>query len=396
MKPVSIASAVPGLTAVATRPDAGPPAADPDDIRLAVASMKVRAAEMRRALHAVEEILATVDSTADTAGGGPGAGSGGGSGGAPGGEPAGGFTGGVHATAMRSVPRWHFAMLNDYERNDAFAVALERKVRPGSHVLDIGSGTGLLAMMAVQAGAGRVTTCEADPVLAEIACRVVEQHGLSDVITVLPRMSTDLRVGVDLPPADLIVSEIVDCGLIGEGILPTIRHARTHLLARGGTLLPERGRLVGALVDSAVIAGLNRVSTAGGFDVRLLNGLSTRGHFPVRLRTWPHRLLSEPTELVRFDFARDPLTDGERAVSIPVAKDGVAYALVSWFELELAGGIVLRNSPDNFSSHWMQAYAPFDEPIELLAGGSFEMCLRWQDERISVRPGNLLEKAEVA
>src|SRR5262249_45946357 len=56
--------------------------------------------------------------------------------------------------AVRTVPRWHFAMLNDSERNDALAVALERVVRPGSHVLDIGSGSGLLAMVAARAGAG--------------------------------------------------------------------------------------------------------------------------------------------------------------------------------------------------------------------------------------------------
>src|SRR6266705_6548818 len=41
-------------------------------------------------------------------------------------------------SAIRAIPRWHFAMLNDLERNDAFATALERVVLPGSFVLDIG------------------------------------------------------------------------------------------------------------------------------------------------------------------------------------------------------------------------------------------------------------------
>jgi predicted nicotinamide N-methyase len=381
--------AVPGVTGLTTngtrpwRPELVPlptRAADPEPelggLRLALASVRARRSEINRALSATEDMLAAVS--------------------APERAPDGGLADGIRATAMRSVPRWHFAMLNDHERNGAFSLALQRRVRPGSHVLDIGSGTGLLAMMAVRAGAGRVTTCEADPLLAEIATRVVAQNGLSDVITVLPRMSTDLRAGVDLPPADLIVSEIVDCALIGEGILPTIRHARQHLLAPGGTLLPERGRLLGALVESNVVAGLNRVSSAGGFDVRLLNALATPGHFPVRLRTWPHRLLSEPVELVRFDFARDPLTDGERAVAVPVTTDGQAHALVSWFELELAGGIALCNAPTNYGSHWMQAFSPFEEPVKLLAGGTYEVRLRWRDQQLSVRPGNVLDKAEVA
>lgn len=52
------------------------------------------------------------------------------------------------------VQRWHFGMLNDWERNNAFYDALRALVQPGSFVIDIGAGTGLLGMMAARAGAG--------------------------------------------------------------------------------------------------------------------------------------------------------------------------------------------------------------------------------------------------
>lgn len=44
------------------------------------------------------------------------------------------------------VERWHFRMLNDFERNQAFQCAVERAVRIHgcSTVLDIGCGTGIL------------------------------------------------------------------------------------------------------------------------------------------------------------------------------------------------------------------------------------------------------------
>ncbi len=289
------------------------------------------------------------------------------------------------SSAIPTVPRWHFAMLNDLERNEAFAVALEKVVPSGAHVLDIGSGTGLLAMMVARAGAASVTTCEQNPTLAELARQIIAKHGLSDVITIVPKMSTDLVVGVDLPrKADLIVSEIVDCGLVGEGILPTIRHAREHLLAPGGTLLPESARIFGTLVDSVAVDRLNRVQFAGGFDVELLNGLATRGHFPVRLPTWPHRLLSSATELCSFDFASGSLADGSTDVDIDVTESGNAHGLAVWFDLSLGGGIVLRNSPDNLGSHWMQAFVPFDEPVELAAGERVRLEFCWQGTRLSV------------
>lgn len=289
------------------------------------------------------------------------------------------------STGIRSVPRWHFSMLNDLERNDAFAVALERILPTGAHVLDIGSGTGLLAMMAAKAGAASVTTCESNPMLAEVARQIISQHGLSDVITVVPKRSNDLVVGVDLPRrADLIVSEIVDCGLIGEGVLPTMAHAREHLLAPGGSLLPESARLYGALLDSAVVDGLNRVGFAAGFDVGLLNGLATRGHFPVRLPTWPHRLISGTSELCAFDFVSGSLEDGSCLVELVATAAGTAHGLVAWFEMSLGGGIVLRNSPDNLASHWMQAFVPLAQPVTVTEGERVRLELSWRSDRLSV------------
>ena len=44
------------------------------------------------------------------------------------------------------VPRWHFVMLNDKERNGSYFRAILNRVRsiPECSVLDIGSGTGIL------------------------------------------------------------------------------------------------------------------------------------------------------------------------------------------------------------------------------------------------------------
>lgn len=292
----------------------------------------------------------------------------------------------VGSIAIDAVPRWHFSMLNDLDRNNAFAVALERLLPPHAHVLDIGSGTGLLAMMAAKAGAASVTTCEQNPMLAEIARRIIAQHGLSDVITVAVKRSTDLVVGVDLPrPADLIVAEIVDCGLVGEGVLTTAEHARSRLLAAGGRLLPEGARLHGALLESSAIDKLNRVRFAGGFDVGLLNAVATRGHFPVRLPTWPHRFLSATKELCSFDFRSGPMEDGARTVELTATGTGTAHGLVAWFEMSLGAGVVLRNSPDNLASHWMQAFVPFAEPYAVTDGARVRLDFAWQRGRLSAR-----------
>ncbi|GAA0470244.1 50S ribosomal protein L11 methyltransferase [Streptomyces stramineus] len=287
--------------------------------------------------------------------------------------------------ARNAVPRWHFAMLNDTERNEALGEAVRRTIPAGATVLDIGTGTGLLAMGAVRAGASHVYTCEANPLLAEIARQIIAEHGMSDSITVLNKRSTELVVGRELPRrVDVLISEIVDCGLIGEGLLPTVRHARAHLLAPGGVMMPVAARLYGQVIRSDAITGLNRVSTADGFDVSLMNVAATRGHFPVRLTTWPHETLSAPVELAAFDLVSGSLGPGSRAVSIPTTADGEAQALAVWFEMDLGAGITLRNAPENAHSHWMQALVPFEKPTSVTAGGRLDAELGWTDWHLSV------------
>ncbi|MBZ4018702.1 hypothetical protein CCS38_23780 [Streptomyces purpurogeneiscleroticus] len=287
--------------------------------------------------------------------------------------------------ARQTVPRWHFAMLNDTERNERLIGAVQHRVPQGCVALDIGTGTGLLAMATVRAGASHVYTCEANPLLAEIARQTVAANGMSDAITVLNTLSTDLEVGRDLPrKADVLVSEIVDCGLIGEGLLPTVRHAREHLLRPGGLMMPVSARLHGRLIRSGAMVELNRVQEAGGFDVSLLNATASRGHFPVRMHTWPHELLSEPFEMAAFDLRSDDLLPGRSRLSVPATADGRADGIVAWFSLDLGGGFELCNSPVNPDSHWMQALLLFEKSVSVTAGQSLDLELRWTDFQLTV------------
>src|ERR1044072_84243 len=75
---------------------------------------------------------------------------------------------GLNRAHCQIIPRWHFEMLNDEKRNVAFEQALSRAITPETIVLDIGSGTGLLAMMAARAGARETITCEMVPQFAEL------------------------------------------------------------------------------------------------------------------------------------------------------------------------------------------------------------------------------------
>ncbi len=60
--------------------------------------------------------------------------------------------------ALSGDPGWHMAMLLDEVRVGWFAHAIAATVRPGDVVLDLGTGTGLLAMLAARAQAPAAST----------------------------------------------------------------------------------------------------------------------------------------------------------------------------------------------------------------------------------------------
>ena len=83
-------------------------------------------------------------------------------------------------------------MLRDHVRNEAYQQAIQRVVKPGDVVLDIGAGTGILSIFAAQAGARRVFAVERTEI-ATVARTMIERNGLADrieVIQAISKMST--------------------------------------------------------------------------------------------------------------------------------------------------------------------------------------------------------------
>jgi protein arginine N-methyltransferase 7 len=152
-------------------------------------------------------------------------------------------------------------MLQDSERNAMYMAAIKEVVATTpapAHVLDIGTGTGLLAMMAAKAGAASVTACETFEPMVSISNDAIAANGLCDIITVVPKRSTELEVGEgkDMPRrADIVISEILDTELIGEGVLGTMRHMHEHLAAPGAKVVPCAATVIVQLVESAMLRG---------------------------------------------------------------------------------------------------------------------------------------------
>ena len=199
------------------------------------------------------------------------------------------------------LPRWHYSMLHDQARVGAYDRAIRATVTPGSLVLDIGTGSGILAMMAARAGAGLVIGCERNAALAQVAEAIVARNGLSDRVRIFAGELADLRVGKELPRrADFAISEILGANLLDEGVLPSMATARRDLLKADAPSVPRRGVIYVGLVRAE--RGFRRpVDRVVGFDLRDFNVMGPPFH--VAMLVPPDALLSDAAEFCSIDLS---------------------------------------------------------------------------------------------
>jgi ribosomal protein L11 methyltransferase len=95
---------------------------------------------------------------------------------------------------------------------------LERHLRAGDRVLDLGSGSGILAVAAVKLGAARAVGIENDPEANPVAWRNARRNGVDDRIEFLDGDAGDLAPL--LGPADLLLSNILRT--VNTALLPAV------------------------------------------------------------------------------------------------------------------------------------------------------------------------------
>jgi protein arginine N-methyltransferase 1 len=265
------------------------------------------------------------------------------------------------------------SMIADRVRMEAYGEALRQSVRPGSVVLDIGTGTGIFALLACRCGARRVHAVEPDNAV-HVAREIAAANGCADRIEFIQ----DLSTRVTLPDrADVIVSDL-------RGILPLFQHhipaladARKRLLAPGGTLIPQRDTLWAAVVDAPELH-TSRVAPWEGncydFDMRPARRFTANNWSKARLK--PEQLLTEPRSWASLDYTtiEDPNVRAE--VTWQVLRPGTGHGLCVWFDATLAAGVGFSNAPGAPELIYSSAFFPWPAAVPLAAGDTVATALQ--------------------
>ncbi len=256
----------------------------------------------------------------------------------------------------------HAGYLRDEVKLAAYRAALAEVVKPGMTVLDLGAGTGILGLLAAEAGAHRVYAVDSGSIVG--AARVVAQvNGYADRIVGVRQFSTR----VTLPePIDVAVCDQIGGLAYDAGVLEYFRDARTRMLLPGGALVPASFQLFLAPVTTdfwTKTVGLWD-TRPGGFDLSPMAEHAANTEFRIELA--PSAFLARPVKFAEVAADCDDPIRG--TVEVRIERGGELHGIAGMFMAQLSPSVTLTNCPlwPSFFQRW-QTFYPLRHAITVAA-----------------------------
>lgn len=122
---------------------------------------------------------------------------------------------------------------------------LEEHLEPGAKVLDLGTGSGILAIAAAKLGAGSVLALDNDPVAVRAAQANVQSNGVQNLVTVEPGSLDKATEEFELVLVNILARVIVE--LAGQGLVDRVRP--TGLLIAAGIIEEQEAEVTAVLME---------------------------------------------------------------------------------------------------------------------------------------------------
>jgi protein arginine N-methyltransferase 1 len=261
----------------------------------------------------------------------------------------------------------HLGYVADRIRLDRFRVAIAQTINAGDRVADLGCGSGILGLLCLRAGAGRVYGIDSTTMI-EVARETFSRAGWAERATFIRGHSHR----VVLPePVDVVICDHVGYFGFDYGIVHTLQDAGRRFLKPGGCLIPARLQLQLGAVESESCRDKAEGWQAENVpeEFHWLRQHTVNAKHAVTLSR--EALLGAPAVLGEIDLRGDHLDFFSWTAELRIARDGVMHGLAGWFECELAEGVWMTNSPlAERPIQRSQAFLPIAEAVPVQAGDS--------------------------
>ncbi len=262
-------------------------------------------------------------------------------------------------------------MIGDEIRMGCYTAALRELVTPSSTVLDIGTGSGVFALLAARLGARRVVAVEPTDVI-ELARELAEANGVADRIEFVQDVSTRVRLEEG---ADVILFDIHGALPLHRRYIPTVIDARERLLAPGGSLVPFREELWGAIVEHAddYRKHVEAWRSFADLDMETARQQTVNGWWSIYLRR--DALLSGGERWATLDYRTIETADVEGPLAWTVSRAGTAHGFCLWFRSSLTDDVSFETAPEEPETIYRHGFFPFAEAVAVQPGDEVRIDL---------------------
>lgn len=289
----------------------------------------------------------------------------------------------------------HIKMLNDRARTESYLAAIAEVVKPGDVVVDLGTGTGVLAVGAARAGAKHVYAIEASSI-GRSAQAVFDANSLGDRITLVPGWSTEIT----LPErADVLVSEIIGNEPLEERVLEATADAIKRHLNPGARLIPHAVRVYCLPVEvPESVIGEHKFTAFAQGNWQEWYGIDFSPLYQASTYTAPYLFLVRPSRTREWKRLGEPglvldmgLDQGlpriEGRAEVIASSSGTLNGVLMYFELTLAPGVELSLHPDRVtdSCSWHSPVWLLRSPLQVEPGQRFSVAYSYRGSRVPSR-----------
>jgi predicted RNA methylase len=253
------------------------------------------------------------------------------------------------------------SLLGQRSRLNKFKQAIHEVVKSGNYVVDVGTGSGVLAIIAAKAGAGRVTAIDVNPESLQYAKKAAELNRVDQVIEFV---ECDFSEFVPEEKADVVICEMLSSMMLVEQQITASFHATRKILKSGGVILPQEAKVYIVPVECIEIWERFQYD-----DIQFPRVVQTAT--PEATRDLADMEMLETFDLMNL---KQKVTI-DRTLRFTVVDNGTIHGLVGIFESKLFGDIHLE-----MDDGWKQLFIPLTKPIKVLQGEVFSA-------RISYQPG---------
>lgn len=265
------------------------------------------------------------------------------------------------------------AMIDSGVRIEAYRRALSSCVVPGSVVLDLGSGTGAMALIACRLGARRVYAIEPSNAI-QIGRESAAANGFENRIVFIQ----DLSTRVSLPEqVDLLLEDMRGALPWFGSHIPDLIDARQRMLRPGGQIISCRDTAYCAVVEAEKFyVELTRPwrTSAEGLDLSAATRYVLNSNH--KYCASPDQMLTHAHAWARLDYATIDSPHARGNFSLDFSRAGTAHGLLLWFDGELAPGITICNAPGEPRTPYGPLLLPWPEPVAVQKGDRVDVTLR--------------------